>query len=273
MFYDCHMHTTNSDGRNSTLEMCESAIEKGLDGIIITDHADMNFYNERNTYERIKKSMNYISIAQKKYEGKLNVLKGIELGEYTIAPKKAEEVLSLNCFDAVLCSVHYVPKAGWFLAYNRIDFSDETISDDDINEYLKLYSELLSETVDCFDFDILSHIQCPVRYTTAKHKRKTDIRIYEDKICEILEKIIKRNIALEINTAVFGVDYEKYNMQSEFILNLYKSMGGKMVTLGSDAHSIAGISTNFTTAAKMLKKCGFESIYYFENRQAKEIFI
>ena len=273
MLYDCHMHTTNSDGKNSVFEMCESSIEKGLDGIIITDHADMNFYNERNTYERIKKSMNDISIAQKEYKSRLNILKGIELGEYTIAPKKAEEILSLNCYDAVLCSVHYVPKAGWFSSYNRIDFSSTAISDDYINEYLELYFDLLSETVDCFDFDVLAHIQCPLRYITAKHNRKADIRPFEDKICRILEKIIKRNIALEINTAAFDKDFEQCNMQSDFILNLYKASGGKMLTLGSDAHSSAGIADDFASAVNLLKKCGFNSICYFENRKPKEIII
>lgn len=54
MMYDMHMHTTNSDGRNTVDEMCGAAIEKGVSGIAFTDHADMNFYEERNTFERIK---------------------------------------------------------------------------------------------------------------------------------------------------------------------------------------------------------------------------
>ena len=53
MIYDSHMHTVNSDGRSTIAEMCQSAVEKGVSGIAITDHADMNFYESRDTYNRI----------------------------------------------------------------------------------------------------------------------------------------------------------------------------------------------------------------------------
>ena len=53
-----------------------------------------------------------------------------------------------NSFDAVLCSVHYVPKAGWSVAYNRIPFDDFAITFEDMQEYIGLYLDLLSETVE-----------------------------------------------------------------------------------------------------------------------------
>ncbi len=273
MLFDCHTHSTNSDGKNSIDELCINSIEKSLSGITITDHADMNFYNERNTFERIKNSIEETQEAKEKYKGKLKVLKGIELGEYTISPKKAQEVLSLNCFDAVLGSVHYVPKAGWFMSYNRIDFQNSMLSDNELNEYIDYYFDLLSETVDAFDFDILSHIHCPVRYMTGKWGRKTNIMLFEDKICTILEKIIKRNIALELNT-VYLKDWEgNYNFSLDKILCLYKELGGKMVTLGSDAHNKDDVGRNFDEALPLLKMCGFDSYYYFENRKPKELLI
>lgn len=273
MYYDCHMHTTNSDGKNTVHEMCVSAIEKGVSGITITDHADMNFYMERDTLNRIKASIEDVTSAREEFGDKLKILKGIELGEYTIAPKMAEEVLSLNCFDAVLCSVHFVPKAGWSLSYNRIDFQNNMTTDDEINEYIDYYFDLLSETVDAFDFDILAHIHCPVRYISGKWGRKSDIMLFEDKICGILEKIIKRNIALELNTVRLKNEEGKYNFSLDKILSLYKQLGGKMVTFGSDAHNEAGVGRNFDEARALLKECGFDSVYYFENRKPVECHI
>lgn len=272
MLYDCHTHSTNSDGKNSIDELCLSAIEKSMSGITITDHADMNFYNERNTYERIKNSIKETEDAKEKYKGKLKVFKGIELGEYTVSPKKADEVLSLNAYDAILCSVHYVPKGGWFLAYNRIDFQNN-MTDDEMYEYIDYYFDLLSETVDAFDFDILAHIHCPVRYITGKWGRKSNIMLFEDKICAILEKIIKRNIALELNTVRFKDQNGNYNFSLDKILCLYKELGGKMVTLGSDAHNKDGVGRSFDDALSLLKMCGFSIYYYFENRKPIEIAI
>ncbi len=273
MLFDCHTHTVHSDGKNTVSEMCISAIGKGISGLTITDHADMNFYMERNTLSRIAASMESIAKAQESFGQNLKILKGIELGEYTIAPRKAEEVLSIRDLDAVLCSVHFVPKAGWSLAYNRIDFQNCMTSTEELNEYIGLYFDLLKETVDAFDFDILAHIHCPVRYISGKWGRKSDIMLFEDKICRILEKIIKRNIALELNTVYLKDREGQYNFSLDKILSLYKHLGGNMVTLGSDAHSTDNVARNFTEAVSLLKTCGFDSVYYFENRKPRKIII
>ncbi len=273
MLYDCHTHTIHSDGKNSTAEICASAIKKGVGGITVTDHANMNFYMERDTYKKINESIKSAEEAKEKFGGQLNILTGVELGEYTIAPKKAEEILSLDCFDAILCSVHFVPQAGWSLAYNRIDFQNNMTTNEEINEYLDLYLDLLSETVDAFDFDILAHIHCPVRYISGKWGRKSNIMLFEEKIARILQKIIKRDIALELNTARLFDERGSCNFHLDEILTLYRKLGGRMVTLGSDAHSKEGIANNFSSAALLLKKCGFNSIFYFEKRKAKEIII
>ena len=273
MFFDCHTHSTNSDGRNSVDELCLSAIEKSIDGIIVTDHANMNNYNERNAYQCIKNSIRDIELAKSKFDGKLKVLRGVELGEYTIAPKKGQQLLSLNCFDAILCSVHLVPKAGWSVPYTKIDFQNNMLNEEEINEYIDIYFDLLSETVDAFDFDILAHIHCPVRYISGKWGRKSNIMLFEDKICGILEKIIKRNIALELNTIYLKDKEGNYNFSLDKILAMYKQLGGKMVTLGSDAHRAESVGNHFTEAVSLLKTCGFDSFYYFENRKPVEIII
>jgi len=49
------------------------------------------------------------------------------------------------------------------------------------------------------------------------------------------------------------------------------SLGGKMITLGSDAHIESSVACNFSEASALIKKCGFNSLYYFENRQPREI--
>lgn len=271
MLFDCHTHSTNSDGRNSVEEMCVSAIEKGIDGIMITDHADMNFYNECNIYEKIKNSMLDISNAQKKYSDKLKIFKGVELGEYILAPQKAKEILDADCYDAILCSVHYVPKAGWFMPYSKMDFQSPQFTDDFIKEYIGLYFDLLSETIDVCDFDILAHIHCPARYITGKYERECNIMIFEDKIKGILKKIIDRNIALELNSARMCVGGQIHDFHLKEVLELYKNLGGKLITLGSDAHGKDYVSNNFNLATELLKECGFNSVYYYEKRKAKEV--
>ena len=74
MWYDCHMHTLHSDGRSTVREMCRSAIEKGMGGITVTDHADINFYNDRDTLNRIRSSIADITEARDEFGDKLKAL-------------------------------------------------------------------------------------------------------------------------------------------------------------------------------------------------------
>ena len=80
MIYDLHAHSVNSDGFGTVDELCGFAIEKGVAGFAVTDHADMEYYEERDTYNRIKKSIADVLEAREKYKGKLEIFTGIELG-------------------------------------------------------------------------------------------------------------------------------------------------------------------------------------------------
>ena len=260
--YDMHTHSLNSDGKFSVDDMCLAAIEKGVTGIAVTDHADMNFYESRNTPQRIGTSAAEIRSAAERYGDRLEVLCGVELGEYLYAPEKAREILTMEPYDVVLCSVHLVPAARWPMPYNRIPF-DADGTDEELADYLEKYFDLLCKTVDGFDFDVLAHITCPVRYMTHRHHRKTDVMPYAEKIREILQKIIARDIALEFNTA-------GYQQQAD-VFAMYREMGGRLITLGSDAHTTAAIAGQFEETAELLRQWGFKNYYYYKNRAAYEV--
>lgn len=262
MIYDSHMHTTNSDGRSTVRQMCETAAEKGICGITFTDHADMNFYESRDTYNRIKEANRQNRLAQETWEGKLEVMCGVELGEYLYEPESAKKILGLMDYDAVLCSVHLVPAARWEKPYNRIDFANDC-SEEELGEYMGMYFDLLSDTMDAFSFDILAHIACPVRYMTTKHGRYIDVMRFEPQIREILKKVIDRGIALEWNSA--GMHF------NEEIFALYYSLGGRLVTLGSDAHGHEDIARGFDKFRAHLKECGFTHYHYYKNRQPQAV--
>ena len=51
------------------------------------------------------------------------------------------------------------------------------------------------------------------------------------------------------------------------------SMGGRLVTIGSDAHIAENASIGFEKAIKILKEIGFENICYFKYRKVNKIHI
>lgn len=267
MFFDSHTHTVNSDGKCTLEQMCRTAMEKGVAGLAVTDHADMNFYHERDHKNRIVNCIRQVRQAKEDYAGKLELTCGVELGEYLISPENAQTILGLTDFDVVLCSVHYLPRQRWPQPYNRIPFSEEG-TDRELDEYLHHYLTLLRDTMDAFTFDILAHLSCPVRYMTGIHGRKTDIMGHEALLRQILQRVIDRGISLEWNTGGMNPRCNFCNIQNDEIFTLYYSMGGRLVTLGSDAHMDAAICRAFPEAAQALKKIGFTHYMRYVNRKA-----
>ena len=118
-----------------------------------------------------------------------------------------------------------------------------------------------------FSFDILAHITYPSRYINGKFARAEDLHRYDDKICEILKLAIKRDVALEVNTSNLKTAYP-FIMPDEKILKMYFELGGKLLTIGSDAHNVDGLCCGFSKTFETLKNIGFSELYYFKNRKS-----
>ena len=267
MIYDFHVHSVNSDGKGTVDELCGFALEKGIAGFALTDHADMEYYEERDTYNRIKKSIDDLLLAKEKYAGRLELFTGIELGGYLADPEKAKEVLSLESFDVVLCSIHGAVWEKYKRFYSRIEFFEDQVADWELDEYFEDYFKILANTAKSFDYDVLAHIVCPARYMTGRYKRKTEMKNYRDEIAEIMKTVIDRGASLEMNVAGF----KNYTMQSEWLFALYRDLGGRNVTIGQDTHRPDMISENVPLGIEMLKSLGYDHYSIYRNRQICDI--
>lgn len=271
--FDLHIHSKNShDGKDTLDALCLSAIEKGVKGLAITDHIDMHSYVERNAYQTIQQSIADTKAAREKYKDRLKVLCGVELGGYAYDPEMAKKVLDLTYYDVVIGSLHYVRKGMFDSAYSK-QIYDEKLSDAQIISFIGQYFDELQEISEMADFDVLAHLTCPMRYINYVYKRGIDVMLFEDKITEILKKIIERGIALEVNTSCYTPKYGYSFDPDEKILRLYKSLGGELITLGSDAHKAGNIALGFDAALDMLKKVGFGYYCYFEQRKAQKVML
>jgi len=88
-------------------------------------------------------------------------------------------------------------------------------------------------------------------------------REFSDIIDEILNKVIKDGKCLELNTRRLDNDISIKN-----IIDIYKrfnELGGKYITLGSDAHQVEAIGNNFMVAREISQLCNLK-IVYFKNR-------
>jgi len=262
---DMHTHSENSHDSICKIEdMVISQIKKGMHIFAVTDHADIDSYKDYDIFTPIQRTYETVKELRKKHN--IRLLSGVEISEGIWHPEISAKMKSLCDYDVIIGSVHCVRYKNMTQAYSTIDFSK--FYEDEINEFLDAYFNDLLEVTEFEDFDILAHLTCPLRYITGKYGFKIDLSMFDAVIEKILKNIIKRDIALEINTSSYAVlnDF----MPTRDIIKKYKKMGGEIITLGSDAHTSENASQNFDTAVKFLKEISFNDLYYFEKRQAKK---
>jgi histidinol-phosphatase (PHP family) len=118
------------------------------------------------------------------------------------------------------------------------------------------------------EIDIVAHFDLPAR--TAKALFGYEPRKYEYQVRRILQIIIERNMVLEINTAGFRKSLSN-TMPDPIILKWYYEMGGKQISIGSDAHQVNQVGEFLDKALDIITSIGFKTVTSLEKRESEQI--
>ena len=260
---DYHTHTRFSfDGRPAATHdaMCRRALEIGLSDIAFTDHLDVNGEVEKLYDFPFDPAASFAAMmeAKEKYRGRLNVVCGIELGNPTQYPEVARAVLDAHPYEFVIGSLHNLKGVPDFYHMNF-----DTMSDGQIRQ---LFDRSLDETLEMVSFEgmtTLGHMTYMHRYVTRSGK-KLDLKPYYEKITAIYDQLIRRDIALEINVSSLwkGLGIPMPSME---LLKLYKDCGGKLITIGSDAHDVENLGKAIRKGYAILETVGFHEVLTIQN--------
>lgn len=270
---DLHTHSEYSGdikhGRGSTVrELCLAAVERGVTTLAVTDHFDIDGIYEGYfpplDHESVRRD---IMTCREEFSGRLSLLYGIELGQATHMPAEAEELLSGRDYDIVLGSVHAVR--------GIIDFADTdlvSLSRGEVESLWERYLSELEDTVRWGKFDILTHITYPKRYFLKQGITDfPDIASRGREYFEpVLRALIERGITLECNTSGLRQIMGEC-LPARDLLEFYYELGGRDITLGSDAHHARDIGAGIRESAEMLADIGFKHITVFKNRVKSRI--
>ena len=284
MYCDYHVHTEFSDDSREPMEkQLERAIELGLDEICFTDHVDYGIkkdWEEGNISWRGGDGVNYDPCQQEplanvnypEYFGKLlrmkeiygkkiKIRQGLEFGIQTITIQPFERLYRRyqNELDFILLSMHQVD--------NKEFWNQEFQQGKTQQEYNESYYKEIYEVQKRFkNYSVLAHLDLLVRYD------KQGIYPFEkveEMIAEILKLAIQDDKGIEINTSSWHYGL-KDTQPSGKILQLYKDLGGRILTIGSDAHTVRYLADHIRDAQEILKQIGFKEICTFD--QMKPIF-
>lgn len=265
---DMHTHSENShDSVCKIEEMLLAQRGKGTEIFAVTDHFDCYSFDEYDILNPIRNSCETVKALNEKYGGKPLVLAGVEVGEGIFCPEIYNRVWELAKYDVVIGSVHLVMYKDLTSPCANIDFSK--LSRDTVEEYVHTYFDTVLTMIDKVEFDILAHLTLPLRYINGKYNIGVSLSVYEEKIEKILSKIIEKGIALEVNTST--LETLKSTMPPKDVLKKYYDMGGRLITLGSDAHFAKNASFHFEDTLETLGEIGFKGIYYYKERKPYQL--
>ncbi len=265
MFADYHVHTYYSDDSDYPMEdVIKDGISLGLDEICFTDHVDYGVKRDHDDPRGMLKrefdgvvlsNVDYpkyfaeIESLRKKYEGKINIKQGLEFGIQTTTITDFEKLFNKYPLDFVIMSVHQVDN----LEFWHQDFQRGKKQD----EYNYLYYKEILDVIKVYkDYSILGHVDSIVRYDLAGEYPFEKIR---DIVTEILKTAISDNKGIEINTSCFRYGLKDLT-PSRDIIRLYKELGGKIITIGSDSHKKEHLANKIKETKNELLDMGFE--YY-----------
>ena len=261
MFYsDYHMHTNfSSDSKAPMEEMVKKSIEIGLKEIAITDHIDFDYpdkdYPFLYDYQTYQNSINFL---KEKYSDKINILTGVEIGLQPHIKRSIDNLLISNSYDFIIGSTHCTDKKE---LCTSLYFENKTKP----QAYMQYFEDVLNSAkmYDCYN--VYGHLDYIIRYGTYEDK-SLDYNDYKEIIDEILITIIRKDKGIEINTSGF-----RYGLNCThpklYVVKRYKELGGKIITVGSDAHSPEYIASNFDSAYNILREVGFKYITIFKNQK------
>ncbi|MDD2418204.1 MAG: histidinol-phosphatase HisJ family protein [Oscillospiraceae bacterium] len=259
---DFHMHTEYSpDSDSPMLNMCNAAVKSGMKEIAITDHVEMTAFYSKAYDKTIALSFEQAGEMKKLFEGRLEIARGVELGEPLQGLEETELLLASHQFDFVLGSLHNLK--------NESDFYYYDYSGKDVTAMMDRYFSELLEMVEWGRFHSLAHLTYPFRYM-AKNLYPADYRTWWDKIDNVLLALIKKGIALEINTSGLRQDMGK-TIPDPLIICRFRELGGERVTIGSDAHTPGNVGQNIEDGIVVAKQAGFEYITVFHKGSPKMI--
>ncbi|MBR5421596.1 MAG: histidinol-phosphatase HisJ family protein [Lachnospiraceae bacterium] len=261
---DTHMHSSFSGDSETPMEqMVEKGIALGFKEICFTEHMDYDFtYIEGEPEDMFEVNVDAylydLLRLRHKYEGRIKILFGIELGMQTTVARKNTLLCKEHEFDFIIASQHLCNGKDPYL-------KDQFFGGRSEGEAVHEYFQYMAECIRGFqNFDVYGHLDYVLRYGPSQGK---DFRFeeYREDIDKVLKLLIENEKGIEANTSGYAYGMGGPHPRLE-ILKRYRELGGEIITIGSDAHDTEHMGQYFNEVTELLKEAGFEYYCVFENR-------
>ncbi|WP_338448772.1 histidinol-phosphatase [Niallia oryzisoli] len=260
--FDFHTHHERcGHARGSIRDYIKAALDCGLSMIGIADHSPYFGSEEDHPYPHITMAKSefphYIAEVlqlKKEYEGKIDVLLGIEADFFPENVDIYRRCFEPYPFDYIIGSVHHVDGESIFHKTRW-----EGLSEAQKVKTKESYYELIEGSARSGMYDILGHIDAMKGFYPAFSSIQTAA------VEKTLNVIAEQDVVIEVNTSGKTKDAGGWYPSVE-ILEMAHHYGVK-VTFGSDAHDPERVGDDFELVQKKLREIGYKEWCYFKKKK------
>ena len=239
MYFDSHVHTEfSADSEMKAADALREAAKQGL-GLVFTEHLDYD-YPSAGTEEFIFDPEAYWT----KYEplradGTLSL--GVEMGMMASAREKNAAFVRRVPFDFVLASIHFLDVKDLYYP--------ETFEGREKCEMYHEYFTVMRDEIYAHPFiNALAHIDYIARNAPFDNP-EISYGDFSDDIDAVLRALVETDTAIEINTRRLSAPRGIKELAP--VCRRYRQLGGRYVTIGSDAHVPQGIGRCYDRAREL----------------------
>lgn len=253
---DSHLHTTLSPDSDVPVDAyCAEALRRGIPEIAITDHLDFDPRDPACGYRDFEIRERTVRQAAERWaKHGLRVVFGVEITYGRRWEETIREYLAGHHYDYVIGSVHDWPEspyrdpsslAGWMAGRS-------------LGEIVGPYFDEVTAAARSGLFDTIGHLDVVKRYihpwVTAADLAGAP-ELYEP----LLRAVVNSGAGLEINTSgLRQAPRETY--PSAAIVARFRELGGRAVTVGSDAHRVPSFAYGLGRGYRAAADAGFTEI-------------
>ncbi|MBR4153512.1 MAG: histidinol-phosphatase HisJ family protein [Selenomonadaceae bacterium] len=254
MIFDSHVHTKfSADSGMLAVDALDKA--KSLDlGVVFTEHFDygLELYGKKFAFDPAAYMSEYKNLRGDK------VRLGVEVGLRKSARAANTDFITQADFDFVIGSIHLVDD------YD-IYYPDFYVGKDKETAYRKYFQQMAEEAA-VADYDALGHIDYICR-AAPYDNNEIDYPTFSAQIDNVLKIVVEREKILELNTRRF---YSKLAVEELVpVYKKYRELGGRFVTIGSDAHKVEAVGNYFNRALEFVHELDLTPVTFCERRLEK----
>lgn len=253
---DFHVHPDFSfDAEGSVTEFCRTAEKMGMMELCFTSHYDSNpILSERARSIRVngdyllhsvENFRYYVEAVQKAAEEFYppQVRCGVEAGFYPGCENEYQKLFKTYPFYYRLGSVHEVGDIQICYEKEMKKHSQKVKAGELVDRYFALIKSAAQSGL----FDAIAHIDMYKKYG-LKYYGDEILTVHRGRIEPALKAMAENDVGLEINTSSLRKGHSEYYPSMD-IVNMARSAGVRILSIGSDAHKPEQLGHDFAAAA------------------------